>query len=77
MSTRVVFDSALPLDDSTLSETIGTASSVELRRDDVMLLDVVRILRAAPRLQGLKITGLSMLKSGETGTVVYGQMGEL
>jgi hypothetical protein len=72
MST-VIFDSALPLDDAVLSATIGTASTVELRRDDAMLLDVVRIVRAAPLLQGLKITGLSMLKAGETGTVVYGQ----
>ena len=46
MST-VIFDSALPLDDAVLSATIGTASTVELRRDDAMLLDVVRIVRAA------------------------------
>lgn len=73
----IVFDAALPPNDTVLAETIGTAEIVELRRDNLMLLEVVRVLRAAPGIKELKITGLSMLRASETDTVVYGQAGDL
>ena len=77
MSNRAIFYSALPLTDAALAETIGAAKTVEIRRDNAMLLDVVRVLRAAPHITTLIITDLAILRHSEANTLVYGQEGSL